>query len=661
MDSTKATTSNMTGKAPSVNPKNPYGSNPKKTNAPKPPNPKVNVALPPHDAQNDPDSMFKGGFLADVYSENPVRSDGMGRVVTRFPPEPNGFLHLGHTKAIMINFGFARFHGGDCYLRFDDTNPTGEEEKYFVAIEEMINWLGFKPVKVTHSSDNFDRLYELAEDLINKNGAYVCHCTKEEVVAQRGGGKGKARYACPHRDRPNSESLTEFRAMRDGKYAPREAVLRMKQNLEDNNPQMWDLTAYRVLDEKHKHHRTGNKWRIYPTYDFTHCLCDSFEGVTHSLCTTEFELSRVSYGWLCDKVAVYKPMQREFGRLRISGTVLSKRKILALIENNHAILSFVNELGVTKAETTIDTKRFEQCIRRYLEVTVPRLMLVLDPIPVVIDNIPEDYIEMVELPLSKDPASGVHTVPFTRTVYIERSDFRESASKDFFRLAPGTSVGLLKVPYPITATRFETDPETGVVTLVHARYEKPDEGTTFKKPKRYLHPLGCKMPFKEQPRQSYSPGLQPLFKSDDPNTRPDGFLSDVNPRSEEIFPNAMIETGIEEIKRTAPWPRPREGHNEAAPGITPPETVRFQGMRVAYFCLDRDSSEANLVLNRIRMVKGEADRVMGREVVNIAPAVGVRFQIVRRLPALKRVWSKLKYTSKDFVVIPSGWRAKAQT
>lgn len=218
--------------------------------------------------------------------------------------------------------------------------------------------------------------------------------------------------------------------MRDGKYLPREAVLRMRQNFEDNNPQMWDLTAYRVLDEKHKHHRTGNTWRIYPTYDFTHYLCDSFEGVTHSLCTTEFELSRVSYEWLCVKVAVYKPMQREFGRLRISGTVLSKRKILALIEDNHvrdwddprlytlialrrrgvppeAILSFVNELGVTKAETTIDTKRFEQCIRRYLEATVPCLMLVLDPISMIIENIPEDYIEMVELPFSKDPAYGV--------------------------------------------------------------------------------------------------------------------------------------------------------------------------------------------------------------------------------------------------------------
>jgi glutaminyl-tRNA synthetase len=226
-------------------------------------------------------------------------------------------------------------------LRFDDTNPAGEEENYFTAIEEMVSWLGFKPIKITHSSDNFDHLYELAEDLIQMDGAYVCHCTsgfhsrrralpwicsvlilyhnlisviEAEVVAQRGGGKNKPRYVCPHRDRPIAESLIEFRAMRDGKYKPQEAVLRMKQNLEDGNPQMWDLAAYRVLDSEEnpvRHHRAGDKWKIYPTYDFTHCLCDSFEGITHSLCTTEFELSRVSYEWLCDRVKVYKPMQLE--------------------------------------------------------------------------------------------------------------------------------------------------------------------------------------------------------------------------------------------------------------------------------------------------------------------------------------------------------------
>ena len=270
--------------------------------------------------------MFKVGFLSDVYKEKPSNE-----VITRFPPEPNGYLHIGHSKAIAGNFGCARYPGGKCFLRFDDTNPQGEEERYFVAIQEMVSWLGFEPVKLTYSSDNFDRLYELAEDLIRRDGAYVCHCSSKsslrfipnsctdsgsetEIKDQRGGGEGKGekRYACIHRDRPIEESLREFRAMKEGKYKHGEAALRMKQDLENGNPQMWDLFAYRVLDEEQAHHyRTGNKWKIYPTYDFTHCLCDSFENITHSLCTTEFELSRVSYEWLCNKLEVYTPMQRE--------------------------------------------------------------------------------------------------------------------------------------------------------------------------------------------------------------------------------------------------------------------------------------------------------------------------------------------------------------
>lgn len=261
------------------------------------------------------DELFAGGFLRDVYSQNPT-----DKVVTRFPPEPNGYLHLGHSKAIAVNFGFARYHGGECFLRFDDTNPEAEEEEYFVAIEDIIRWLGFTPVRVTSSSDNFQKLYDLAEFLIEKDGAYVCHCTSEEVRAGRGvvaGGKGGERYGCKHRDRPTSESLAEFRAMREGKYGPGEAVLRMKQDMKSPNPQMWDLAAYRIpkpdetTGKPRPHHRTGLDWRIYPTYDFTHCLCDSFEGITHSLCTVEFENSRESYEWLCDKVEVYKPMQRE--------------------------------------------------------------------------------------------------------------------------------------------------------------------------------------------------------------------------------------------------------------------------------------------------------------------------------------------------------------
>ncbi|KAH8702123.1 glutaminyl-tRNA synthetase [Talaromyces proteolyticus] len=614
--------------------------------------PTLPTSKPPRDINEgvtyDLESMFKSGFLAEVYRENPIGSPGVDRVVTRFPPEPNGFLHLGHSKAIAINFGFARHHGGVCYLRYDDTNPAKEEEKYFTAIAEIIQWLGFKPVKVTYSSDYFDNLYELAEDLIRRDGAYVCHCSKSEIAQQRGGGKGATpRFTCRHRDRPSDESLAEFRAMRDGKYGPQEALLRMKQDMKSSNPQMWDLTAYRVIqprkpDNKESpdfeedtdskagiHYRTGDKWKIYPTYDFTHCLVDSFEGITHSLCTTEFELSRTSYNWLCDTLGVYRPMQREYGRLNLSSTVLSKRKIMDLISNGHvrdwddprlytlialrrrgvppgAILSFVSLLGASKATTTIEVKQFEQCVRQYLEFTVPRLMVVLDPIPVIIDNLPEDYLEMVELPFSKDPQFGSHRVPFTRTIYIDRADFRETPSKDFFRLTPDKSVGLLKVPFPITATSFEKDPNSGLVTSINARYDIPEEGSKFKKPKAYIHWISdC--PSLNSPIKASARVHNPLFTCSNPDSHPAGFLAVVNPNSEEIFPNAMIEIGLHEIKRRAPWPK-SDGEEKPEGSHVSPECVRFQGMRVAYFCLDRDSSDESVVLNRIVSLKEDAKK-----------------------------------------------------
>lgn len=574
----------------------------------------------------DPESMFKEGFLKSVYNEKPSE-----KIITRFPPEPNGFLHIGHSKAIAINFGFARYRHGVCYLRFDDTNPEAEEEKYFTAIEDMIQWLGFTPYKVTYSSDNFDKLYELAEALITKDGAYVCHCTDTEIKLQKGGEKGTAgpRYACPHRDRPPEDSLTEFRAMKDGKYKPREAFLRMKQDLTNGNPQMWDLAAYRILEKPH--HRTGHKWRIYPTYDFTHCLCDSFEDISHSLCTTEFQLSRASYEWLCDAVEVYKPMQREYGRLNLTGTVLSKRKLLKLVEDHHvrgwddprlytliglrrrgippgAILSFVNELGVSTALTSIQIIRFEQSVRRYLEQTVPRLMLLLDPIPVIIDNLPDDYVEDIELPFSpKDPSFGNHLVPFSKTVYIDRTDFREVDNKDFFRLSPGKSVGLLKVPFPIKATSVEKDEASGLVTAVHADYEKPEDGSAaFKKPKTYIQWVGSS-PAHSSPIKAEVRIFNPLFKSENPEAAEGGYLNDINPASEEFYPNAMIETGLEEIKKRAPWPE-EEGEKDVKKGEAGWETVRFQGLRVGYFCMDRDSEGDKVVLNRIVSLKEDAGK-----------------------------------------------------
>jgi glutaminyl-tRNA synthetase len=581
----------------------------------------------------DPDSMFKEGWLKGVRSENPSKD-----VWTRFPPEPNGYLHIGHSKAIAVNFGFARYHGGQCYLRFDDTNPEAEEEEYFTAIEEMVGWLGFKPYKVTHSSDNFQKLYDLAEELIKLDGAYACHCSAEEVKLQRGGKDHGPRYACPHRTRPIEESLTEFRAMKDGKYEPGEATLRMKQNLEDGNPQMWDLMAYRVL--KKEHHRTKDQWKIYPTYDYTHCLCDSFEGITHSLCTVEFLQSRVSYEWLCDAVKVYKPMQREYGRLNVEGTITSKRKIAALVNGNHvrgyddprlytlvalrrrgvppgAILSFVNELGVSTAQATIQTIRFEQSVRKYLETTVPRLMLLLDPIPVHIANLPPEYLELVPSEFKpKDDKMGTHLLPFTSTVYIDRSDFREEDSKDFFRMAPGKPVGLLKVPYPIKATSFKKDESSGLITEIEATYEIPAEGETFKKPKAYIQWVG-KSAEHHSPINAEVRVFHSLFKS----TNPTGDINDLNPNSQEIFPNAMVEVGLNEIRRRAPWPEEAGEAKDAAGGQVEGahmvegkgkevgyETVRFQGMRVAYFCMDKDSTEEKVVLNRIVSLKEDAGK-----------------------------------------------------
>ena len=303
-------------------------------------------------------TMFTEGWLGNLHKpgENPqlqpeltethLKATG-GKVVTRFPPEPNGYLHIGHSKAITVNFGYAKHNGGICYLRYDDTNPEAEEEQYFTSIKETVEWLGYKPYKITYSSDHFQRLYDLGEELIRRDKGYVCHCTgscplflqlivAEEVHRGRGGkdGKENPRFECVHRNRPIEESLTEFRAMRDGKYKPKEAFLRMKQDILNNpNPNMWDLTAYRVLE--HPHHRTGSTWRIYPSYDFTHCLCDSFENITHSLCTTEFALARESYEWLCDALGVFKPAQREYGRLNLSGTIMSKRKILKLVQGNY--------------------------------------------------------------------------------------------------------------------------------------------------------------------------------------------------------------------------------------------------------------------------------------------------------------------------------------
>ncbi|KAI1166607.1 glutaminyl-tRNA synthetase [Nemania serpens] len=581
---------------------------------PKPPKTATGQAQKGQAQQADVDAMFKRGFLADVFNERPSST-----VRTRFPPEPNGFLHLGHAKAICVNFGFARFHGGECILRFDDTNPDAEEAEFFHAIEDMVKWLGFKPARVTYSSDNFQRLYDLAEDLIRRRRAYVCHCTDTEIKKQRGGENGELpRYSCSHAAQDDVEAnLHKFRDMRDGKYEPGAAVLRMKQDiLGSGNPQMWDLAAYRIPKNRTPHFRTHDQWSIYPTYDFAHALCDSIESVTHSLCTTEFITARESYDWLVNALEVYAPMQREYGRLNVEGTIMSKRALKKLVESGvvrgwddprlytliairrrgippGAILSFINELGVTTALSLIQITRFEQSVRRYLETSVPRLLLVLDPVPVVIQDVGSLEGEELVMPLSKDPAMGSYKVRLTKTIYIDRSDFRKTSHKDFFRLSPGTSVGLLQVPYPIKAISFVEDETTGQVTEITASLD-----TTAQKPKAYIHWV---------PQGSLSVTARvygPLFKSQNPTAVEGGFLADVNPDSETIYSNALVNSGFEEVRRLAPWPKIEKAEN----GPVAPEDVRFQAMRVSYFAVDKDSTPDSIILNSIVALKEDVKK-----------------------------------------------------
>ena len=657
---------------------------------------------------------FKQGWLKSTYAEKPVTT-----VQTRFPPEPNGYLHIGHAKAITVNFGFANAYGGKCNLRYDDTNPAKEEEQFFTSIREMVEWLGFEPARITYSSDDFERLYELAEELVRRRKAYVCFCSKEQVQQGRGGSDRRGeRKVCPEWSSGAEENLEEFRKMRDGHYQQGEAHLRMKQYLgtkpeeyevteaDDaeakkaktrlkalaDNPALWDVAAYRVKKDNH-HHRTGDKWRIYPTYEFTHCLCDSFEGISHSLCTVEFETLRPAYNWLCEALDFKSPgtdekgpMQREYGRLNVEGTVLSKRRIAMLVNgttigaeskasNNEvdetaegvdaiafeedgdedteplptttdptsngtsatrtippvvlgwddprlftlvalrrrgvppgALKKFVLDLGVTKANSNTATHILDSYIRTYLERTVPRLMLVLDPIKVTLTNLPEDYVEERTVPFDpKDASKGTHTVPFARTLYIDREDFRTEADEDFFRLAPGKSVGLLNAEHPILCTSFHTSPTTGKVDAIEAEY-----GSHIPAPRARIHWV-ADSPTHNSPIRAEARIFNPLFKTSKPNEldwKNGGYYDNVNPKSLIVYPNALIETGFEYVREHAPWPK-EEGEAKGNGGVYP-SSVRFQGLRSAFFAVDVDSDGVGeggkVVLNRIVSLKEDSGK-----------------------------------------------------
>ncbi|CAD6226896.1 GSCOCG00005967001-RA-CDS [Cotesia congregata] len=513
-----------------------------------------------------------------------------GQVRTRFPPEPNGILHIGHAKAININFGYAAAHNGICYLRYDDTNPEKEEEKFFTGIREMVEWLGYQPAAITHSSDNFQQLYELAVKLIEKGHAYVCHQKSEEM-------KGFNPPPSPWRERPIAESLQLFEDMKNGLLDEGEATLRMKVTLEEGKQ---DPVAYRIKFTAH--HRTGDKWCIYPTYDFTHCLCDSIENITHSLCTKEFQTRRSSYYWLCNVLDLYCPVQWEYGRLNLSYTVVSKRKIAKLIDEGivadwddprlftltalrrrgfppEAINNFCAQMGVSGAQAIVEPAVLEAAVRDVLNLTAPRHMVVIDPIKVTIANFTDQLptkIEVADFP--SEPDKGQHSIAFDEIVYIEAADFREVEEKGFRRLTSKQSVGLKYIGVVLTLQKVEKDP-SGKITGLVVRQEPVNDKN---KPKAFIHWVA-------KPKLASIRLYEKLFKHKNPedvNEVPNGFLSDINsPSKREVV--GYIDAGFDAAK---PF-------------------TQFQFERNGFFSVDPDTRPGKLVFNRTVTLKEDAGKV----------------------------------------------------
>ncbi|GAB1607589.1 glutamine--tRNA ligase-like [Argonauta hians] len=510
-------------------------------------------------------------------------------VYTRFPPEPNGILHIGHAKAINFNFGYAKAMGGKCYLRYDDTNPEKEEEKFFLGIREMVEWLGYKPWKVTYASDNFQKLYDLAVDLIKRGYAYVCHMKAEDL-------KGHNVVDSPWRNRPIEESLLLFEDMRKGKINEGEATLRMKTTLEEGKK---DPVAYRIKFTPH--HRTGNNWCIYPTYDYTHCLCDSIENISHSLCTKEFQARRSSYYWLCNVLELYCPVQWEYARLNLHYAVVSKRKIAKLIEKGfvkdwddprlftltalrrrgfppEAINLFCAKVGVTMAQTVIDPTLLESCVRDVLNAKAPRAMAVLNPLPVKIINFPTDHSGKVPVPdFPAEPNKGEHSVFFSDQIFIEREDFKEVADKNYKRLASNQPVGLRHAGFTIEVAEVVRD-SSGQVTELRVKCNK----TTEDKPKAFIHwvskPVSCEVRLYEKLFHHKSP--------EDSSEVPGGYLSDVNENSLKVLKEALVDTSVLNAKTFQ----------------------QFQFERTGYFSVDRDSSPDHLVFNLTVTLKEDPNK-----------------------------------------------------
>ncbi len=533
-------------------------------------------------------------FIEEIIEED-LRSGRYDRVHTRFPPEPNGYLHIGHAKSIYLNFTLAEKYNGLCNLRFDDTNPVKEEQEYIDAIKEDVRWLGFDwEDREYYASDYFEQLYQWAEELIKKGKAYVDDLTPEQIREYRGTLTEPGKES-PYRNRSVEENLDLFRRMRAGEFPDGSRTLRAKIDMASPNLNMRDPVMYRILHATH--HRTGDKWCIYPMYDWAHGQSDSIEGITHSICTLEFEDHRPLYNWFLEQLGIHHPRQVEFARLNLSYTVLSKRKLIELVQGGYvngwddprmptisgmrrrgytpeAIRDFCERIGVAKADSIVDIALLEHCVRDDLNKRAPRVMAVLNPVKVVITNYPEGQTEMVEAVNNPEDASaGTRQVPFSRVLYIERDDFRETPPKKFYRLAPGREVRL-RYAYYIKLEEIVKD-ENGEVLELHCTYDPQTRGgwsPDGRKVKATLHWVSAEHAIPIEVRL-----YDRLFNDPNPAGHKDrDFKEFLNPDSLKIIPRAWAEPAL----RTA------------QPG------QRFQFERLGYFVVDPDSTGEKLVFNR---------------------------------------------------------------
>jgi len=538
-------------------------------------------------------------FIRTIIEKDLAAGKNGGRVVTRFPPEPNGYLHIGHAKAVCLNFGVAEEYGGCCHLRFDDTNPSAEEDEYVQAIQNDVRWLGFDWREHRYyTSDYFERLYEFACRLITEGKAFVCELSAEEVRAYRGTLTEPGRDS-PWRNRPAEESLELFSRMRDGEFEAGSRTLRAKIDMASAAIVMRDPVLYRIQHEHH--HRTGDRWHVYPMYDFAHCLSDSIEGITHSLCTLEFADNKLLYDWILDQLDVgCHPQQIESGRLDLTYTVMSKRLLRRLVEESHvagwndprmptisgmrrrgyppeAIRRFCREVGFARHHSTVQIEQLENAVRDDLNRHSPRAMAVLNPVKLVIENYPEgkeESLHAVNNP--EDESAGVRSVPFSRELYIERDDFMENPPRKFFRLAPGREVRL-RYAYFVTCTAVVKDPESGEIVELRCRYDPDTKGGNApdgRKVKATLHWVSAKHATPAEVRL-----YDRLFAVPEPRTRAsnnDDFLADLNPDSVVVRTQCMVEPGLADAEAGR----------------------RFQFERLGYFCVDPDSRKDAPVFNR---------------------------------------------------------------